>query len=273
MRKGLAISAAAHLVIATAAIVFAGPAPFAVEPEAGIEVELVPSDAAPPDQTAAPKMEPAKVEPPKDDPAPDETPKRDTPPDARPGAKDDGKTPPAPAADAGEDKPGGTPPDAGQPPQASPAGGAAAPPAGEVPTAEPSAAEVPEPFDAEMMTQMAQLNRPGDFDAAATEKAKLTPDEIAALKASVQKCWAAPPGIAGDTKLRVMMRVSFKRNGALAGEPALIAGTASRFGPALMRAAQDALRRCQPYAVLPPGKYPQWRMLDLPFTPDGISGG
>jgi hypothetical protein len=39
-----------------------------------------------------------------------------------------------------------------------------------------------------------------------------------------------------------------------------------------MRAAQEAVRRCQPYSVLPPAKYQEWRVLDLPFTPDGISG-
>jgi hypothetical protein len=120
---------------------------------------------------------------------------------------------------------------------------------------------------------MAKLNRPGDFDEAATEKAKLTAEENAAFRAAVQTCWTAPPGLAAEPKLKVMIRVSFKRNGALAGEPMLIAGTASSLGPALMRAAQEAVRRCQPYAILPPAKYQEWRVLDLPFSPAGISGG
>ena len=36
-----------------------------------------------------------------------------------------------------------------------------------------------------------------------------------------------------------------------------------------MRAAQDAVRRCQPYAVLPPAKYQEWRLLDLPVLAGG----
>jgi hypothetical protein len=32
-----------------------------------------------------------------------------------------------------------------------------------------------------------------------------------------------------------------------------------------------ALQQCQPYNVLPPGKYDEWRLLDLRFSADGMA--
>jgi hypothetical protein len=39
-----------------------------------------------------------------------------------------------------------------------------------------------------------------------------------------------------------------------------------------MRAAIEALRTCQPYAVLPADKYDEWKVLDLSFTPQDFKG-
>lgn len=271
----LAISAIVHLLIAAAVVEYAAPAPFVVEPEAGIEVELVAPDEAAKEESkpeekpeekpdlqdpskAAPER-PAATPPPAGDPAAD----KDAPKEERKDPAKDTPPPPAspPAAPAEQVQPQTPPGAAGEPP--------AAPPA----ATEPPATEAAPPFAPEMMAQMSKLERPGDFDDAATGKAKLTPAELAAFRAAVQACWTPPPGLAAEPRLKVMIRVSFKRNGALAGEPMLIAGTASRLGPILMRAAQDAVRRCQPYAVLPAAKYREWRVLDLPFSPGGISGG
>jgi hypothetical protein len=38
-------------------------------------------------------------------------------------------------------------------------------------------------------------------------------------------------------------------------------------GPLLMKGAISALEACQPYAMLPPDRYGEWKVLDLSFTP------
>jgi hypothetical protein len=71
---------------------------------------------------------------------------------------------------------------------------------------------------------------------------------------------------------RVVLRVYLKRDGGLASEPVLIEASASRDGPAVLQAAKNALKGCQPYAFLPADKYREWRVLDLSFTPRDMGG-
>ena len=103
----------------------------------------------------------------------------------------------------------------------------------------------------------------------AEQSARLAPDEVAAFKARLAECWRPPAGLGSN--LKVVLRVTFKKNGALAEEPNLLAATASPDGAALMKTAMHALQQCAPYAFLPPAKYKEWRMLDLAFSPNGLT--
>jgi hypothetical protein len=107
----------------------------------------------------------------------------------------------------------------------------------------------------------------------ANTPAVLSREEIAALHAHLQKCWSPPAGVPAGQKLSVTLRVSLAPNGALTADPALIQASASQLGPAVFGAALRALRQCQPIAVLPAGKYEQWKVLDLTFTPQGLTNG
>jgi hypothetical protein len=100
--------------------------------------------------------------------------------------------------------------------------------------------------------------------------ANLEVSEIAAFKAHLQECWKPPAGLAGAGNLVVVLRVSLQSNGALAGEPSLLAASASPEGPALIQTASRALQQCQPFAFLPADKYKEWRTLDLSFSPAGL---
>ena len=73
---------------------------------------------------------------------------------------------------------------------------------------------------------------PASSTTSATEKAKLTPEEIAAFRAAGADDAGRRRPAAAEAKLQVVIRVSFKRNGALAGEPMLIAGDRDRPRPA-----------------------------------------
>jgi hypothetical protein len=103
--------------------------------------------------------------------------------------------------------------------------------------------------------------------------AKLSDREIATLKARVKECWAPPPSLAeaDARKLVVVLRVSLQRNGALTGEPTLLAASASPKGAALLQTARHALRQCQPFGFLPSAKYKEWKKLDLGFSPVGLT--
>jgi hypothetical protein len=102
-------------------------------------------------------------------------------------------------------------------------------------------------------------------------KSKLTPEEIAALRAQIQKCWKLPVGIPGVMGLEVILRVPFGPKGQLAGEPVLLQAPASERGPLLVGIALNALKECYPYK-LPPAKYADWKTLDLKFTATGMVG-
>jgi hypothetical protein len=106
---------------------------------------------------------------------------------------------------------------------------------------------------------------------AAEHAANLSQSDIATFKAHLQKCWNPPAGLAGAQHLVVVLRVSLERNGGLTAEPALLAASASPDGAALMQTAMRALHQCQPYRFLPAAKYKEWKVLDLSFSPTGLS--
>jgi len=100
--------------------------------------------------------------------------------------------------------------------------------------------------------------------------ANLERSEIAAFKAHLQECWKPPASLAAARNLVVVLRISLQPNGALTGEPTLLAASASEAGPTLIQTATRALQQCQPYAFLPADKYKEWRVLDLSFSPAGL---
>jgi hypothetical protein len=106
----------------------------------------------------------------------------------------------------------------------------------------------------------------------AEQGANIPQKDIDAFKARLQSCWKPPASLAEAGNLMVVLRISLQPNGALSGEPSLIAASGSEAGPVLMRAAMQALRDCQPYAFLPAKKYKEWKLLDLAFSPGGLTG-
>lgn len=112
-----------------------------------------------------------------------------------------------------------------------------------------------------------------EFDARAEAPAALTGDEVARFKAHLRRCWQRPAGLAPTSTTRVVIRVSLAPDGALADEPALIEAGAALDGPHVMRAALEALARCQPYGFLPRERYSEWRELDVTFSARDMAGG
>lgn len=140
--------------------------------------------------------------------------------------------------------------------------------------AQPAAQGMYSVFDPASIAALYNLKPPSaEFDAASTEVAKLTNEEIAAFRAQLRRCWQQPAGVAASSRARVLMRVSFTPDGRLAAEPGLIEASASRDGPLVYKAALQALSRCQPFSTLPRERYQEWKTLDVTFSALEMSGG
>ncbi len=68
-------------------------------------------------------------------------------------------------------------------------------------------------------------------------------------------------------KVIIKVRVSFNRDGTVASPPRLLVPAPSAKQQALMESAADALERCQPFTMLPPEKYKQWKTMVFYVTP------
>jgi hypothetical protein len=103
--------------------------------------------------------------------------------------------------------------------------------------------------------------------------AQLSQSEIDALRARISSCWSPPPGVDATSKLYVVLRVLFKTDGTMSQTPVLVEGSVSALGPALAESAKRALLLCQPFTMLKPEHYDQWKDLELKFDPQELLGG
>ena len=99
----------------------------------------------------------------------------------------------------------------------------------------------------------------GAFDAPAIDSVEIGQDETAAFRDRIKTCASLPDTISPGDKIRIVLRVAFMPDGTLASEPMLIEGSPSAKGLALKQSAVQALRQCQPYAMLPADKYKEWK--------------
>jgi len=103
--------------------------------------------------------------------------------------------------------------------------------------------------------------------------AQLSQTELDALRRRLTECWNPPVGAADGGKLKVILRVLFKPDGSVARPPELVAGTASPFGPAMAESAKRAILTCQPFTMLRPEHYQQWKDIEITFDPRDMFGG
>ena len=97
--------------------------------------------------------------------------------------------------------------------------------------------------------------------------AQLSQSELDALRRRLSECWSPPVGAANAPNLKVVLRVLFKRDGSVAAPPALVAGSPSPYGPAMAESAKRAILSCQPFTMLRPQNYEQWKDIEITFDP------
>jgi outer membrane biosynthesis protein TonB len=297
MRVGLALSSIVHLgVLLVAYLALASPRLFDPAPPEAVAVDIVPADeVAKPEMKPDPAKEPElpKIDLPKPEVAKPEAAKPEVPqPDAAQDARQQqadqtsepkredraaasaAKTPANPGTQPAANTP--TPEAASQP---APGPGGPAPPDQQMAAAAGTAQ--PDPFAPDAVPQpvyfpmLANLESPATdfaFDAMAEQPAALTPADIAAFRAHLDKCWKPPAAVAQAQNLKAVLRIALTPDGAMAAEPMLVGASASSQGPALVDTARRALSACQPFSFLPADKYSEWKVLELSFTPRGLRG-
>lgn len=265
IRPGIAASAVAHLTGLALILLFSNVHPFGTVTAEPITVDLVTSEEAPKPPEPEQKPEPQQ-------------PKLDLPTSTEPAA-------PPPAARA-EPQQSQAAPDrrevaaqsqsAAQPPSApEPAVTASSAP----PASAPPAYTPPEPDLTVKYHVMLGLpdflppastspDKAGDgIDANASSAANVPASVVTAFRQHLKSCSKLPASVARSDNVMIKLRVMMTPQARLAAAPILIEGTASMKGLELKKSAVQALLACQPYDMLPPDRYGEWKVLDLAFTP------
>jgi outer membrane biosynthesis protein TonB len=81
---------------------------------------------------------------------------------------------------------------------------------------------------------------------------------------------ASPNAQLSQTEIDAL-RDLFKPDGSLAQMPTVVAGSASPMGPALAESGKRALLMCQPFTMLKPEHYAQWKDITVDFNPRDLS--
>jgi hypothetical protein len=111
-------------------------------------------------------------------------------------------------------------------------------------------------------------DKPGDgTDANASSAANIASNLVAKFREHLKSCAKLPASVAHSDNIFVKLRVLMTPQARLAAEPILIEGSASMKALDLKESAVRALSACQPYDMLPADRYGEWKVLDLPFTP------
>ena len=98
----------------------------------------------------------------------------------------------------------------------------------------------------------------GGFAAPPVDTNVLGYDWTAPFRERVGMC-SKLDGVEPGDKVSIKIRISFNRDGTLMSPPHLLVPAPSAKQKALMESAVDALQRCQPFTMLPPEKYKQWK--------------
>jgi hypothetical protein len=281
LRPDIAASAIAHLSILALVFVYAEAHPFSGVPTQSVNVDIVtpdeiekkaepapsPSPQLPPDLRALTKPAETPAPPPPAAQAAKEPPRSA----ARPGRKEAAVVPkpePSPAQPQPQTQ-AASPPSPAPVPRAPTT--APSPPVGYVPP-EPDVTVkynvmlgLPEALPPSVLSADAGDRQGDGGDAAA--KADVGADMVTAFRSRIRECSKLPPSLSPSEELMIKLRILMTRDGRLAAEPMVKEGTASLKAVDLKDSAVAALSACQPYTMLPPEKYNEWKVIDLTFTP------
>ena len=102
---------------------------------------------------------------------------------------------------------------------------------------------------------------------------QLSMSELDALRARLAQLWSLPAGAKDPQELVVLVRVRLKADGTLAAQPQVLNSGSSPLFHAARDAAVRALYRGQPYTMLRPEHYEQWKDIEITFDPREMMRG
>lgn len=111
-----------------------------------------------------------------------------------------------------------------------------------------------------------EINPNGTLGRAKGLAAQLSQSEIDALRERIKQCWQPPLGAEDAQDLQVVFHVMFNTNGTVLRGPDVVEGAPSALGPVFAESARRAILQCQPYTMLRPEHYAQWRDMEMVFN-------
>ncbi|OLB74293.1 MAG: hypothetical protein AUI16_15040 [Alphaproteobacteria bacterium 13_2_20CM_2_64_7] len=103
--------------------------------------------------------------------------------------------------------------------------------------------------------------------------AQLSLSELDALRARLAQLWTVPAGAKDPQELVVLIRIKLKPDGTLASPPIVLSSGKSPLFVAARDSAVRALFRGQPYDMLKPEHYEQWKDVEITFDPRDMIRG
>jgi len=103
--------------------------------------------------------------------------------------------------------------------------------------------------------------------------AQLSLSELEALRARLAQLWTVTAGAKDPQELVVLVRIKLNRDGKLAAPPVVLSSGTSPLFMAARDSAIRALFRGQPYDMLKPEHYEQWKDVEITFDPRDMIRG
>ena len=119
----------------------------------------------------------------------------------------------------------------------------------------------------------ANLNSTPALGASHGAAAQISLSELDALRQRLAQLWAIPAGAKDPQELVVVFRVKLKRDGTIDGGPMLVSSGKTPLGIAARESAARALFRGQPFDMLRPETYEQWKDIEITFDPRDMIRG
>jgi outer membrane biosynthesis protein TonB len=119
------------------------------------------------------------------------------------------------------------------------------------------------------------LNPSATLGTSTGQSAQISLSELDALRQRLAQLWSPPAGAKDPQELVVVFRIKLNRDGRIAPGPwpQLVASANTPLAIAARESAARALNRGQPYDMLKPEHYEQWKDIEITFDPREMFGG
>jgi outer membrane biosynthesis protein TonB len=102
---------------------------------------------------------------------------------------------------------------------------------------------------------------------------QMSQTELDALRGRLAQLWSPPAGAKDPQELTVTLRIKLKPDGTLDGGPVVLTGGNSPLFVAARDSAVRAVYRGQPFTMLKPEHFEQWKEVEITFDPRMMIGG